>query len=213
MAEFRWFGHTCIRIKAKEAVVIADPIDRSTGFSPSKQTADIITRSSDDPRVGNLGWVKDAVHTVTGPGEYEMHDVFITGIRTHRDAEKGAQRGYNTVYVYEVEGMRVCHLGALGHPLTQDQAEAIGEPDILFVPAGGGDALTPEQAAEMVAMLEPKVVVPIRYAVDNGDTSLGNLEAFCKALGVTAPETEDKLVLKNADLGETMRLVVLKPES
>ena len=212
MAEFKWFGHNCFRIRAREATVLTDPVDRTTGYVMPKQTADVVTISHDHPGHVNLGAVKPAFATVQGPGEYEIHDVFITGIRTYHDDVRGAERGYNTVYLIELEGMVICHLGDLGHSLTEEQAEAMANVDVLLVPAGGGTVLEPAQAVEVVGQLEPKVVIPMQYATAQGDQKLGPLATFCTELGVEVPTAEEKLVLRQSDLGETMRLVVLTPE-
>lgn len=213
MAEFRFFGHNCVRIKAREAVILTDPVDRATGYAMAKQTADIVTISHDHQGHTNLNAVKPEYQLVRGPGEYEMHDVFITGIRTYHDNNRGKERGYNTIFLFEVEGMRIAHLGDLGHALNAEQAEALGDCDVLMVPAGGGDIITPEQAADLIGQLGPKVVIPLQYATDIGDTNLGGIERFCKSLGVTVPVPEDKLVLRQSDLTETLRLVALIPES
>ncbi len=213
MAEFRWFGHNCFRIKAREATILTDPVDRVTGYLMPKQTADIVTVSHEHAGHANLNGVKPEYEIVRGPGEYEMHDVFITGIRTYHDTMRGKERGYNTVYLIELEGMVICHLGDLGHALTEEQAEAMSNIDVLLVPAGGGAVVAPAQAAEITGQLEPKVVIPMQYATAQGDGKLGELEPFCKLLGVAMPTAEDKLVLRQSDLGETMRLVVLTPES
>jgi L-ascorbate metabolism protein UlaG (beta-lactamase superfamily) len=213
MAEFRFFGHNCIRIKAREATVLTDPVDRVTGYAMPKQTADIVTISHDHPGHANLAAVKPEYQVVRGPGEYEMHEVFITGIRTYHDTERGKLRGYNTVYLIEVEGMRIVHLGDLGHPLSAEQAEALEDCDVILVPAGGGDLITPEQAAEIIGDLGPKIVIPMQYATPIGDTKLGGLDHFCKSLGVEVPAPEEKLVLRHSDLGETLRVVALQPES
>jgi L-ascorbate metabolism protein UlaG (beta-lactamase superfamily) len=213
MAELRFLGHNCVRIKAREATVLTDPVGRSTGYAMPKQTADIVTISHDHQGHTNLAAVKPEYQVVRGPGEYEMHEVFITGIRTYHDAEQGKLRGYNTVYLIEVEGMRIVHLGDLGHPLNAEQAEALDDCDILLVPAGGGDIISPEQAAEIIGQIGPKVVIPLQYATASGDTKLGGLDRFCKSLGVEVPTPEEKLVVRHSDLGETLRLVALAPES
>ncbi len=213
MAEFRWYGHNCFRIRAREATIITDPVGKITGYSFPKQSADIVTISHDHPGHTNLDALRPEYQVIRGPGEYEMHDVFITGIRTYHDARRGAERGHNTVYLFEIEGMVVCHLGDLGHPLTTEQAETLGDPDVLIIPAGGGTVIDAATAAEIVSQLEPKVVIPMQFATAIGDRELGTVEAFCKHLGVQMPEAEEKLVLRQTDLGETMRLVVLTPES
>ena len=212
MAEFKWFGHNCFRIRAREATVLTDPVGRGTGYVLPKQTADVVTVSHAHPGHANLGAVKPTYTTVDGPGEYEVHDVFVTGIRTYHDGARGAERGYNTVYLIELENMVICHLGDLGHPLTEEQAEAMAHVDVLLVPAGGGSVLEPAQAAEVIGQLEPKVVIPMQYATAQGDKKLATLEPFCKELGVEVPEATDKLVLRHSDLGETVRVVALTPE-
>ncbi|MEA2597294.1 MAG: hypothetical protein QOF01_3763 [Thermomicrobiales bacterium] len=213
MAEFRWFGHSCFRIKAREAAVLTDPVGRVTGYAMPKQTADIVTVSHDHPGHANLDAVKPEYKLVNGPGEYELHEVFITGIRTYHDDKKGKERGYNTVYLIEVEGMVICHLGDLGHALSEEQAEAMAGCDVLLVPAGGGTVLDPAGVVEVIGQLEPKIVIPMQYATEIGDTNLGGVDAFCKQLGVELPAAEDKLVIRQSELGEAMRVVVLKPES
>ncbi|MEA2583211.1 MAG: hypothetical protein QOF33_1296 [Thermomicrobiales bacterium] len=213
MAEFRWFGHSCFRIKAREATVLTDPVGRVTGYAMPKQTADIVTVSHDHPGHANLDAVKPEYKLVNGPGEYELHEVFITGIRTYHDDKKGKERGYSTVYLIEVEGMVICHLGDLGHALSEEQAEAMAGCDVLLVPAGGGTVLDPAGVVEVIGQLEPKIVIPMQYATEIGDTNLGGVDAFCKLLGVELPAAEDKLIIRQSELGEAMRVVVLKPES
>ncbi len=212
MAEIRWYGHTCFRIKAKEATIFTDPVDRSTGYGMGKQNADIVTLSGDG-KGANLTAIRPDFQTIDGPGEYEMHDVFVTGTRTFQDDKKGAELGYNTTYVIEVEGVKIGHLGNIGHPLSEAEEETLEGVDVLMVPVGGDEGFTYDQAVELATELTPKLVIPMRYATTVGDKSLGSLDAFCKKLGVDVPEAEDRLVFKPSDLGETMRLFVLKPES
>lgn len=208
MAEFRWYGHNCFRIRGKDAVVLTDPVGKGTGFNLAKTTADLVTLSAHQPELANLAAVKPEFDTIDGPGEYEMHDVFVTGIRTHRDEAKGSERGHNTAYLIELDGMIICHLGDLGHALSAEHAEAMTDVDILLVPAGSKH-LDPARAAEITSQLSPKVVIPMQYATSSGDRDLANLDLFCRNLGVAQPEPEEKLTVKSSDLGDTLRLVVL----
>lgn len=210
MAEIRWLGHNCVRIRAKEATIIADPLTNKFGFPISKQTADIVTVSHDHAGHSNLDMVKPEYKTINGPGEYEIDDVFVTGIQTWHDNEKGSKLGRNTMYLYEAEGLTFCHLGDLGHSLTADQVDEMPDIDILMIPAGSKH-LSLETAAEIVALIEPKVVIPIQYRSGMGDPSLEPLEPFARAIGADIPEPEDKFAIKASELGENMRLVVLRP--
>jgi L-ascorbate metabolism protein UlaG (beta-lactamase superfamily) len=209
MAEFRWYGHNCFRIRGKDAVVMTDPVGKTTGYSLAKQTADLVTVSSPQAEHANLAAVKPEYTTIDGPGEYEIHDIFVTGIRTHLDEEQGKLRGHNTSYLIELDGMVICHLGDLGHTLSEEHAEAMTDVDILLIPAGNPH-LDAARAAEIASQLSPKVVIPMQYATAAGDRNLGKLDAFARHLGVPVPEAEEKLTVKSSDLGETMRLVVLK---
>ena len=202
MAEIRWYGHNCFRIRAREATVIVDPVHRSTGYAMGKQNADIVALTNTQPGSRNLAAIRPGFQTVEGPGEYEIHDVFLTGIRTYHDSDNGKTLGYNTSYVIEVEGLSIGHLGSLGHTLSAEQVEALSAVDVLMVPAGGGTVLPFEKAVEVVTELTPKVVIPMRYATSIGDEDLGTLEPFCKQLGVEVPEPEDKLVIRHSDLTE-----------
>jgi L-ascorbate metabolism protein UlaG (beta-lactamase superfamily) len=208
MAEFRWFGHNCFRIRGKDAVVLTDPVGKGTGYSLAKQTADLVTVSSPGPDHANLAAVKAEFDTIDGPGEYEIHDVFVTGIRTYQDEDFGKVRGHNTSYMIELDGMVVGHLGDLGHPLSDEQVEAMSDVDVLLVPAGSKQ-LDPARAAEIVTQLEPKVVIPMQFATASGDRDLLGLELFCRNLGVSQPAAEEKLTVKSSDLGDSLRLVVL----
>jgi L-ascorbate metabolism protein UlaG (beta-lactamase superfamily) len=208
MAEFRWYGHNCFRIRGKDAVVLTDPVGKATGYSLPKLTADLVTISSLQPEHTNLAAVKPEFATVDGPGEYEIRDIFVTGIRTHLDDARGKLRGHNTSYLIELDGMVICHLGDLGHALSEEHAEAMTDVDILLIPAGSPN-LDPARAAEIASQLSPKVVIPMQYATAAGDRDHVGLDAFCRHLGVDVPEVEEKLTVKPGDLGETTKLVVL----
>lgn len=212
MAEIRWFGHNCFRIKAKQATILTDPVGKKTGFTLPKQVADIVTISHNHPGHTNLDGVKSEYEAITGPGEYELHDVFITGMRTYHDREKGGAEGYNTVYIIEMDGLKFGHLGDLGHPLNDDQTEALSSVDVLFVPAGGGPLLSPSDMAEVVGTISPRMVIPMQYRTGKGDKDREEVAPFLKHLGADTPAPVDKLVLKPSDLTDQMQVALLTPE-
>lgn len=213
MAEIRWFGHNCFRIKAREATVLMDPVGKKTGYTPSKQTADIVTVSHEHPGHNNLQMVKPEFALINGPGEYELHAVFVTGTRTYHDKVKGAERGYNTVYEIDLDGLRIAHLGDLGHTLNDDAVESFENIDILFAPAGGGPLLSAADIAEVVGNISPKMVIPMQYRTSKGDQDRETVDAFCKQLSMEMPEPVEKLNVKASDLSDQMQLVLLQPNS
>jgi L-ascorbate metabolism protein UlaG (beta-lactamase superfamily) len=210
MAEIKWFGHACFRLRARDATILTDPVPRSFGYKIDKQRADIVTLSHDDPGHTALEILSNAPKLVNGPGEYEMNDVFITGIRTYHDEQRGAVRGRNTAYLYQLEDVIVCHLGDLGHALTEEQVESLSSVDILIVPVGGGTVLDAVKAAEVVGQLEPKMVVPMQYQTAVGDKQREPLERFLKEMGVAESAPREKLVVRASDLRETTEVVVLE---
>lgn len=213
MAEIRWFGHNCFRIRAKEATVLTDPVGKRTGYSLPKQAVDIVTLSHEHAGHVNLEAVKPGFKMISGPGEYEMNDTFITGIRTYHDKQQGAELGYNTVYLIELENLKFGHLGDLGHQLSDSLIEQYGSVDVLFVPAGGGPVLPPSEMAELIANISPKMVIPMQYRTTRGDAERDEVAPFLKHLGVEAPQPVEKLVIKPSDLTEQMQVVLLTPES
>lgn len=213
MAEIRWFGHNCFRIRSREAVVMTDPVGKRTGYSMTKQTADIVTLSHLHDGHINVGQVKPEFITIDGPGEYEMHGVFVYGHRSYHDATKGADHGYNTIFSMILDGMRFTHLGDLGHLPGDDIIEELEGTDVLFVPAGGGPILPPTQMAELVGLISPKLVIPMQFQTAQGDKDRGTVEDFAKHLSLPLPEVVDKLTLKSSDLGDKMGLAVLSPSS
>jgi L-ascorbate metabolism protein UlaG (beta-lactamase superfamily) len=213
MAEVRWLGHNCFRIRAKEATVITDPVGHNTGYALKPQTADIVTISHDHEGHTNLDAVKPEYRVIDGPGEYEMHDVFVTGVRTWHDDKKGAERGFNTMYVFDLEGIRFAHLGDLGHNLSESQSEALEDVDVMLIPVGGGLVITADIAADLVTRLSPKLVIPMQYRTTKGDSDLGDVADFFRKLGIAQPEVQDKLMLKSGELSETTQYILLAPES
>ena len=203
MADVKWLGNTCFRIKSREATVLMDPIARGSGISMPKQKADIVTLSMRD-RANALANVEGEYTLVDGPGEYEVQDVFLAGIRTRPNGAKT----FNTVYLVEMDEMIFCHLGNLNKRLTEAQVEAMGDVDVLFVPIGGEESLSPAEATEVIGQIEPRLVIPMRYRIgeDAGKRALGE---FAAALGLTEVPREDRLTIRKNTLPEAMGVTVL----
>src|SRR5207244_7918721 len=107
-----------------------------------------------------------------------------TGVRTYHDAKKGAERGKNTAFVIEIDELRVCHLGDLGHVPTADQVEELSGAEVLLVPVGGRTTIDAAAAAEVVSLLEPRIVVPMHFGTEHTGDRLDPLDPFLKQMGV-----------------------------
>ena len=207
--EITWLGHSCFRIRAKEATVVTDPCDKSTGYSLGRPTADLVTVSIDDPAHNHVSGVAGDPRVIDGPGEFEIAGASLVGVTTYRDKEKSASAGRNIVYVIEVEDLRVCHLGSIGHVPTSDQVEEIGNVDILLVPVGGGDSLDAPPAAETVSLIEPKLVIPMHFKTDIEKTALDPIERFLKEMGAKTTETHAKIAVTRSSLPEETQVLIL----
>jgi len=211
-----WHGLSCFRLRGKNATVVTDPYPASVGVKLPRLEADLVTISHGHPYHSNLDAVttKDAF-IVEGPGEYEVKGVTVFGIRSFHDAVEGAEAGANTIYVLEVDDVRICHLGDLGHGLDDETVEAIGTPvDVLLVPVGGGRALTAAKAAEVVRTIEPRWVVPMHYRLPGFKVELDGAETFLKEMGVTEVQPQSKLIVQYSGSGEgDTKVFVMEPRS
>jgi L-ascorbate metabolism protein UlaG (beta-lactamase superfamily) len=208
--EIVWLGHSCFRLRAREAAIVTDPCPKSTGYSMGRPTADIVTVSHEHESHNAVEGVAGSPRVVRGPGEYEIAGVLITGIRTYHDNERGARLGTNTAFIIEAETLRLCHLGDLGHLPTPELVEAMGAVDILLVPVGGGDTLGAATAAETVSLLEPKLVIPMHYATPATTMKLEPLDRFLKEMGSsTAPAPQPRLSVSRTSLPHETQIAIL----
>jgi L-ascorbate metabolism protein UlaG (beta-lactamase superfamily) len=206
-----WLGHGCFRLRGRSAAVVTDPYPPAIGLKLSRLDADLVTVSHEHENHNYTQVVRDA-YEIRGPGEYEVAGVSVIGVPTYHDAEKGAKHGGNTVYLIEIDDVRVCHLGDLGHKLDDAEAEAISSPDVLLVPVGGSTALNAVQAAEVVRQLEPRFVVPMHYAIPGLKLQLDSLDRFLKEMVVTSSEPQPKLSVQKSSGEYDTKVVVLEPK-
>lgn len=216
--EIIWFGHSCFRLVERGmASVITDPYDESLGYPALRLKADIVTVSHLAPGHSNTEAVKGEPRALIGPGEYEIGGVFITGIPTAKlpaepakKKKNGPESKTNTVFVFDYDGLTVCHLGDLDHVPTQAQIEALGAVNVALVPVGGGGGLNASQAAEVISLLEPSIVVPMHYRTESGSLGLEPVSKFLKEMGLGASTPEPALKVTRGSLPEETHVVLLE---
>ncbi len=190
-------------------MVITDPFSPDSGYSLGKQTADIVTVSHQHPSHAYTQGISGEPRIIKGPGEYEISGVLIIGIATFHDTQGGQTRGKNTVYVMEIDGVTLCHLGDLGHVLTSEQVEEIGDIDVLLLPVGGVSTINAAMAAEVIRQLEPKAVVPMHYKTPSLKRELDTVETFLKEMGMDQIETRPKLSVTKSNLPLSTQVFLL----
>ena len=217
--ELTWYGRTCIRLKGKDAVVVNDPYPSIVGPTGRGITGDVLTFSHPDDaplarkpvRTSRDGLTAiptslEPAFVLDGPGEYEVHDALITGVRTYRDEERGARRGRQTAFVTELDGLHTIHLGDIGHELTQEKLSDIGRVDIACVPIGG--ALTATKAAALIAQLDPRIVVPMPVCEDEAECD-DAMKRFFHEMGAE-PAVQAKLAVTASGLPTETTTVLLE---
>lgn len=209
-----WLGHGCFRLRGRGAAVVTDPYPPAIGLKLQRMDADLVTVSHDHEDHNYTQVVRDGAYEIRGPGEYEVAGVSVVGLPTYHDAEKGAKQGRNTVYLIEIDDVRVCHLGDLGHKLGDAEAEAVASPDVLLIPVGGRTTMNGEQAAEVVRQLEPRYVIPMHYAIPGLKLDLDPVDRFLKEMGTTASEAQPKLSVQKSSVAEyETKVVLLEPKT
>lgn len=206
-----WGGQALFKIKGRSATVIIDPFDPNfTGLKlPKDLAADIAAKTHDHNDHNNLSAVSGDPVLITGPGEYDIKGVLVTAVGTFHDGQNGAERGKNTVYNVLIDNINVVHLGDLGHTLTQDQLEEIGNCDILMVPVGGVYTIDAKEAAEVVSQLEPKIILPMHYRIDGLKFPLAPVADFLKEMGLEAKEPQARLTIARDRLPDEPEVVLL----
>ncbi len=217
--ELTWYGRTCIRIRGREAVVVADPYQSVVGPTGRGISGDVVTFSHPDDaplpkakgkrsRDGKtlLPSSLENAFVLDGPGEYEVKEVLVTGVRTYRDDARGAELGKQTAFLIEVDGLHTIHLGEIGHLLSEEKLADIGSVDIACVPLGG--SLSPSQAAAVVAQLDPRIVVPMPICEDEAECAEA-LKRFFHEMGAEA-STQPKVSVTSTSLPAETTTVLLE---
>jgi L-ascorbate metabolism protein UlaG (beta-lactamase superfamily) len=212
--EITWYGHSCFRLMERGmAAVVCDPYDhRAVGYESLKLKADIATVSIDTPAHNYLSAVKGEPRIITGPGEFEIGGVFITGVQTNGQARKAEDELRNTLYVFDYNGLTIAHLGQVNRVPSQSEVEALGPVNIALVPVGDGDSLSAAKAAEVINLIEPNIVIPMHYATADTTVKLDPLNKFLKEMGISEVEKIPSYSLKvtsASSLPEDTRVIVL----
>ena len=208
--ELTWYGHSCFRLKqTRGATVVTDPCGKDVGYNVPRLRADIVTISLDEADYNNCALVRGDPKVVRGPGEYEVRGVFITGIATPMKKAKRADRPKNTVYLFDFDELAVCHLGSLDHVPSQSQVEALSAIDVLLIPVGARTTMSANQAAEVVGLLEPRIVIPMHYKTKAIKAKLEPVSKFLAEMGLPQAEARDSLQVTQSDLPSETQVIVL----
>ena len=208
----KWLGHASFLITSDSGTkIITDPYTAGSGlrYGEIKESADIVTVSHehfDHNNVASVGGNPEVVK-----GDAEAKGIKFKGVSTYHDASEGKERGSNTIICFEVDGMRVCHLGDLGHPLSDKDVAEVGKVDILLAPVGGFFTIDAKVASEVCSKLNPRVVIPMHFKNDRLDFPISGVDDFLQGKeGVTKLDSSEG-EFKAGELPTTTQIMVLKP--
>ena len=213
--DINWYGLSCLRIREGGVTILCDPYDKSIGITMPKVRADIVTISHEQAGHNAIDRATGDPKVIAGPGEYETHNVFITGATTYHRKQSPSANERNVIFFFDFGGLIVGHLGDLGEVLSQSAVDdmKLGEIDILFVPVGGGSTLDATHAVEVVSVFEPKIVIPMHYQHPGLTTSLAEqlepVDKFLKEFGAGIPEPQETLKISKSNLPEETEVVLL----
>lgn len=208
-----WYGQACFKIQSGDLVIAIDPFGKEIGFAPPRFRADLALITHGHFDHANLSALAGDPFAITGPGEYDARSVVIRGIETFHDRSRGKERGLNTIYKMEVEGLKLLHLGDFGEDKMRDETlEAVGDVDILFVPVGGVYTIEGDTATAITRQIEPSYVIPMHYKIPGLKVNLQGPEQFLKEMGAKDTAPQEKLTIKKKDIPEQGKttIVVLK---
>ena len=206
-----WLGHSCFRLRADEVVLITDPYPDSIGLHMEGPSALAVTISHQHENHSHWEGVHGNPKLLRGPGEYELSDVYITGIMT--DAGEALSEGTrNTAYLIEMASLRLCHLGDAKSTLSTRQVEQLTPVDVLFLPVGGTCTVEVPQAIEIVRSLEPKVVIPMHYLTPGLRVELGGVEGLLRGMGLSDVQPQGRLSISASSMPQELRVVLLEPQ-
>jgi L-ascorbate metabolism protein UlaG (beta-lactamase superfamily) len=215
--DLSWLGHACFRLRGRDVTIVTDPYvgdGDGWGYPPLSISADVVTISNDHPHHAGVAALEGKPHVLRGPGEYEIGGALIWGVRTSRrpDGANGAPRK-NTAFIIQLEELTICHLGDLAHaPLTSDELTHIKDADVLLIPVGGNCTINAQQAAGVVAQVEPRLIVPMHYATDEtrGSVALDDVSRFCKELGATEVAPRSRVSITPTSLPSEPTVMLLE---
>lgn len=206
--EITYLGYSCFRLRSRETTLITDPFPPELGYSLGRPSAQIVTVSHAHPGHSYTKGVGDSPRIVSRPGEYEIAGVFIQGVASFHDGEQGKKRGKNTVFVIQVEGMKLGHLGDIGHLPTGELSAALKGVEVLFLPVGGSTTIDARQAAQLARQLQPRIVIPMHYRTPVYGDELAEVAAFLKEIGLQA-EPRPKLSVTSSSLPPALQVILL----
>jgi L-ascorbate metabolism protein UlaG (beta-lactamase superfamily) len=212
--KIKYLGHSAFVITSEEGLkIVTDPYTRSSGLTYGEitESADIVTISHGHSDHCNAAAVKGNPEVVKGAGRSTVKGIEFNGIASYHDEARGRMRGNNTIFCFDVDGIRVCHLGDLGHLLDDRQVKEMGEVDIMLIPVGGYFTIDARAAGQVCNQLKPGVVMPMHYKTEKGIPGIAGVDDFIKDKDNVSRRESSEVEFKREEIPPPSQIIVLKP--
>lgn len=177
--KIQWIGHSSFLFTTSLGKkILTDPFGDDIGYEPYKGDCDIITVSHNHFDHCNLDNMKGNMRLVNSIGNHSFDFCNITGYHTFHDKHKGIERGDNIVFLFDIDGFRICHLGDLGHDLNESLLSKLHDIDLLLIPVGGIFTIDGIEAADITKKINPNYVIPMHYKTNKLSFELETADKF-----------------------------------
>jgi len=214
--KIKWYGHAAFLITTDEGTkIMIDPYEPGAfggqlSYGKIKEQADIVLISHDHADHNYTTDLPGAPQVVKGSGSKTVKGISTKGVSTYHDPSKGSERGANTVFTINVNHIQLCHLGDLGHLLSNKELAEIGAVDILLIPVGGFFTIDPKEATRVAEQIKPRILIPMHFKTEKCGFSIAPVEDFLKGKPNIKRPKASEATFDKATLPQQMEIVVLE---
>ncbi|MCK4547594.1 MAG: MBL fold metallo-hydrolase [Candidatus Eisenbacteria sp.] len=212
----KWLGHATFVITSSDGTkILTDPYkpggyDGAVGYGPITESVDVVTVSHEHEDHNDVEGLTGQFEVVRGCGTHQGRGIRFHGYGCFHDGTKGSERGENTIFVMEIDGLRLCHLGDLGHPLSTDEIKEIGRVDVLLVPVGGHFTIDAKQAASIADAMGAWIIIPMHFKTEVLGFPIAPVDEFLKEMGSYERPEASEVEITPESLKEGKRVIVLE---
>jgi L-ascorbate metabolism protein UlaG (beta-lactamase superfamily) len=214
--KIKWYGHAAFLITSDQGMkIITDPYESGAfggqlTYGQIKDQADIVIISHDHADHNDIKSLPGSPEIVKGSGSKSVQGISIKGISTYHDSSKGSERGDNTIFTLSLDGMKICHLGDLGHILSEKELAEIGPVDLLLIPVGGYFTIDPKEATRVAEQIKPKILIPMHFKTKKCGFPIAPVEDFLKGKSNPKRPKASEVALEKRGLPQQMEVLVLE---
>ncbi len=214
--KIKWYGHAAFLITSSQGLkIITDPYESGAyggqlAYGKIRDQADIALTSHDHADHNDTNSLPGSPQIVKGAGTKSIKGMSFKGIATYHDPSKGSERGSNTIFAFSVDGIKICHLGDLGHVLSEKEIAEIGAVDILLIPVGGYFTIDSKEATKVGEQISPKVLIPMHFKTEKCGFPIAPVDDFLKGKTNIKQAKTSEMTFEQASLPSKMEIVVLE---